>query len=127
MADHRARRRPGFREGFEVVLADGEPWTLPVPDGPDPEFDALLRAIAESEGPDEALRLELALTILLLGRNYELGPDRIARALDFPEGDPALDRLRGEVRGFVARSIGRDGPPSGRYPRPLGGLGPSPA
>lgn len=98
MLDPRALRRPDLREGPEVRLADGQCWVFPAPPegetpeaaGFEPEYPALLVAVAESEGPADRRRAELILAIHLLGRNYRLGPHEYGRLLDFPAGSACL-------------------------------------
>lgn len=105
MPDERERRKPGFLEGVDVRLADGHLWTLPIRETPrdDPEFDALLKAMAEAEDRAERFRLELALTILLLSRNYDLSSNQIRSLLDFSQGDPALLELQDDLRRLSVR------------------------
>ncbi len=103
MVDERSVRRPGFIEGTRIRLADGQSWSFPAsqPDRDDPEYDQVLRAVFEAEDDAERLRAELALTILLLARNYHLGPADYQELLGYPPGDPALARLQREVHQMV--------------------------
>ena len=116
MAGNEPLRRPGFVPGVEVRLADGDLWALPARDASraDPEYDALLAAVDGSETRDDALRAGLALTIFLIGRNYDLSPDRIAALLTFEPGDRALAALQDAVDALVAAST------PGRLPFPPG-------
>jgi hypothetical protein len=103
-------RHAGFTEGVVVVLADGQSWTLPVPDQNaqhDPELDGLLRCIGGAEDRSEQLRAELALTILLLSRNYVLGPEELSALLSFPPDDPRLAVLQERVHALAVEAIGR--------------------
>src|SRR4051794_14479361 len=99
MMDESALRRTGFVEGPRVRLADGGLWALPLRDPKldDPDYDALLAMVAESEDRAEMLRSELALTIFLLMRNYDLLPDALDVLLRFAPGDPALAATQGAV------------------------------
>lgn len=108
-ADERCSRRPGFVDGRNVTLADGEGWSLPTFDSVrgDSDCDAILAAIAEAEGPDEVARFELALTILLLTRNYCLSPDELRGLLSFAPGDPALADLQRVVHQWAVESLRR--------------------
>jgi hypothetical protein len=101
--DERAARRPTFGEGTGIRLADGQTWTLPgrSPEAEDPEFDGIIRAVFEAEDDAERLRSELALTILLLSRNYDLKPGDYQRLLGYRPNDPALAEMQRAVHDFV--------------------------
>ncbi|WP_406695927.1 hypothetical protein V5E97_33520 [Singulisphaera sp. Ch08] len=88
-------------------MADGETWTLTVGDQSrqDPELDALLAAAINAEDQSEALRAELALTIYLLNRDYDLSPDQLALLLTFTPDDPALLALQIAVHDLVVERI----------------------
>jgi hypothetical protein len=107
MQDERALRRPVFVEGTSVVLADGQSWSLPERrrDRDDPEYDGMLRMILEAEDVAERLRSELALTIFLLSRNYELSPEHYRTLLGFESGDPALATLQRDVHALVVAQL----------------------
>lgn len=113
-------RHAGFGEGIVVELADGQSWTLPVPAQNaqhDPELDGLLRCVAGAEDRPEQLRAELALTILLLSRNYVLRPEELGALLSFPPGDPRLAVLQERVHALAVEVIERlapDGVPGRR-------------
>ncbi len=97
--DSRAGRRAGFLPGVEVRLSDGTAWTLPrlPPGSGGAEFEALVAALSASEGRDDDLRAGLALTIFLLGWNYDLPAEALAFLLGFPPGDPGLPALQDAV------------------------------
>jgi hypothetical protein len=101
MVDERSVRRPRFIEGTKIRLADGQSWSFPASHPDDPEYDQVLRAVFEAEDDAERLRVELALTILLLARNYNLGPADYQVLLGYPPGDPALAQLQREVHQMV--------------------------
>jgi hypothetical protein len=107
MQDERALRRPVFVEGTSVALADGQSWSLPERrwDRDDPEYDAMLKLVRESEDMAERLRAELALTIFLLSRNYELSPEHYRAILGFESGDPALATLQRDVHAMAVAQI----------------------
>lgn len=120
MLDERSLRRPNFRTGVEVRLADGQSWTFPAPpessgdcpagvDGlrTDPQYRAIVGAILEAEDRDDRLRAELALAIYLLGRNYRLGAAEYGRLLEYRPGDPALEAMQAAV-GEVAAGHARE-------------------
>ena len=104
--------RPGGNgpvDGVRVRLSDGGSWTLLYRDpfGNDPEYDALLQAVFEAEDRAEGLRAELALTILLLDREYKLPPDRLSSLLSFEPESPALTALQAAVHDLVLVSMER--------------------
>ncbi len=107
--DEASARRPGFVAGPTVRLSDGSEWSLPLrePSGVDLEYDGLLRMVAESSHPDETLRAELALTIFLLTRNYDLTAQSLGRLLRFAPGDPALIVLQRDVHAIARESLRR--------------------
>jgi hypothetical protein len=107
-------RRPGFRIGTWIRLADDQEWSFPDPPAPgvDVQYDALKEALFEAENRDEVLQIELAISILLLSRNYDLKPADFERILDF--GDDRI-RLRA-VQSAVSSAIAARG--SGKVGRP---------
>jgi hypothetical protein len=58
------------------------------------QYQALTRGIIEAESRSEMLQAELALTIFLLGRKYELNSTSCYQALCFPPGDPLLSETQ---------------------------------
>ncbi len=117
MVDEQARRRSIFNEGTRIRLADGQFWSLPGrwSDHADPEYDATFMAIFEAEDVAERLRAELALTILLLSRNYELTPEQFQELLGFPPDSPSLLEMQRAVHEMVldrARTWTGPGPES---------------
>ena len=107
MVDERTLRRAAFVEGTNVVLADGQSWSLPGRrlDHDDPEYVAMLRMVREAEDATERLRAELALTIFLLSRNYEISPELYQTLLDFEPGDPALTVLQRDVHALALAQV----------------------
>ncbi|MBV8229777.1 MAG: hypothetical protein JO329_07325 [Planctomycetaceae bacterium] len=103
MVDEQARRRVTFNEGTRIRLADGQFWSLPGrwSDHADPEYDATFVAIFEAEDVAERLRAELALTILLLSRNYDLTPEQFQELLGFPPDSPSLLEMQRAVHEMV--------------------------
>ena len=97
MGNERARRRPGFRSGWQVRMADGQAWSLPVPEleegtqgkvesgWDNPSYRAILRSVAEAEDAGELFRAELALAIHLLRWNYQLDVNDLHQLLDDQE------------------------------------------
>jgi hypothetical protein len=126
MIDERARRRPTYRAGTLVRLADGQLWSLPAVSGEenDPVLGALLRAVNLPEPGPEQLRDELALTIALLSRNYQLSPETYPLLLTFRAGDSAKgelqDAIRRVARDAVPSRVNEPAPNVDRAPRPAG-------
>jgi hypothetical protein len=106
MFDEVALRRPDFRPGPPVRLADGGWWTFPaLPERAEtgvvdfgPDYAAAVVAIGEAEDEAERLRAELALAICLLTRNYDLAPDALCALLDCRPGDRALAAMQEAFR-----------------------------
>jgi hypothetical protein len=84
-------------------MADDQEWSFPDPPerGLDVQFDALADARHEAEDRDELLQIELAISLLLLSRNYDLTPAEYRRIFDF-DGDRA--RL-GAVQSAISELI----------------------
>src|SRR5947209_20097825 len=96
MVEEHSLRRPSFADGTRITLADGQAWSFPdqPPSKDDPEHLALLRGVSEAEDDAERLRAELALTIFLLSRNYNLLPQDYRAILEFDPGDTALAAMQ---------------------------------
>ncbi len=107
MIDEKTRRRAEYESGIEVLLSDGQSWTLPIPNRSprEPDLTALLEAMMTAEDRADRLRLELALTIWLLNKNYLFSPNEIETLLNFPQGDPGLKRLQEDVHGLSTRIL----------------------
>ncbi len=100
-------RRPTFRDGNRIRMADDQEWSFPDPPpaGVDAQFDALVEALREAEDHDEVLRIELAISILLLSRNYNLTPADYRRIFDF-EGDCArLSAVQTAVSALISSRV----------------------
>jgi hypothetical protein len=115
MRDERARRRPNYRPGLKLRLADGQVWSLPIPlsqeeaalsqaanpNWNDASYRLLIDAIVNSGDRGELFRAELALAIHLLDWNYSLAPEDFEELLD--EQDGSLNRLDlGEILHMLA-------------------------
>ncbi len=85
MVEQKVRRRREFQAGSWVRMGDGQRWMFPDPPslGTDREYDALIRCLLEAEDKEEARRIELALGILLLSRNYDPQPSEYEAAFNF--------------------------------------------
>jgi len=111
MFDEVALRKPGFAEGYKVVLADGQEWTFPRPrlrfsprlvdgrvevaGGPTfgPEYDAqleILYGVTDTE-PVEQLRIKFEMAVRLLSANYELTAEQLGELIVFEPGDEVSD------------------------------------
>ena len=98
MIDELLCRRPNFRAGREIKLADGRRWTFPAPqdragspDGDlDDEYVGLLRVIWEAEDIHERRLAELALAIYLIELNYQLSPAQLEFLFTYRSGSPEL-------------------------------------
>jgi hypothetical protein len=91
MVHEKSLRRSNFQDGIWVRLADGQRWCLPEPpsSGTDDEYESMFQALQESEDATERSQAELAMAVLLLSRNYNLGPWHYQELLGFddnPEG-----------------------------------------
>jgi hypothetical protein len=104
MLDEESLRRPDFLPGIPVRMADGQLWSLPeAPDryprmayggAPRREYAATVAAVLDAEDEAERRRAELALTIALLARNYDLGPAEYQELLGGESGGPATATLQ---------------------------------
>jgi hypothetical protein len=106
MVDEQALRRPDFVEGRRILLANGQAWSFP--DHPplhDDEHIAALRAIGEAEDRADRLRAKMALTILLLSRNYDLSPSDYQAILGFRRSDPALAALQHAIHELAVEQL----------------------
>lgn len=91
-------RRPGFRAGREIKLADGQLWTFPAPDllpepgtnHQDDEYMGLLRVVCEAEDRPDRCLAELALAIHLIKLNYELSSSQLQSLFTFREASREL-------------------------------------
>lgn len=103
MIDERIRRRASFQEGTSIQLADGQVWWLPQVslDSSDPVLFSLLKAVVSADNDRERNRDEMALTMVLLSRNYELSSEVYPELLGFRPGDPARDELQKVIRQLV--------------------------
>jgi hypothetical protein len=115
-------RRPDFLGGRPVTLADGQEWTIPVPeirltrdrntaegfrltfgfDGkPDEEFTRLQRQYDDNAG-GARLAAEMALFDYALGLNYELTDEQASAILSFSVGSGVNDPSREAIHEAIA-------------------------
>jgi hypothetical protein len=112
MLDEPALRRPGFREGPRIALADGQQWTFPRPwlrlypvrgqdggitagggPGYGLTYEDLVDRLIESDPNDTAgrLGLQLAMASHLLLLNYKLNDADLRRLLVIDLADAACE------------------------------------
>lgn len=103
MLNERLHRRPEFEEGTPVPMADGQLWFLPElpPSGTDPVHDGIISAVLESEDESELKKSELALTIHLLAKNYELSPPQLGRILSFRGDSKRLAACQSAIHDMI--------------------------
>jgi hypothetical protein len=91
LRDEISSRKPSFRQGRRILLADGQHWTFPAPPRDSDwkampfghQYTDLIRAISEAEDSSEQGLAELAFAILLLAHNYDLSSSDYERLLGF--------------------------------------------
>ena len=105
MVEEKVRRRAGFQSGKWVRMGDRQQWMFPPPPAPgiDPEYDALSRILQESEDADDERRIELAMAILLLSRNYDLTPDEYVAIFSFGTDQSARSAAQAAISDVVRR------------------------
>jgi hypothetical protein len=105
MVVEKVRRRAGFQSGRWVRMGDRQQWMFPPPPAPgiDPEYDALSRIHQESEDADDERRIELAMAILLLSRNYDLTPDEYVAIFSFGTDPSAKSTAQAAISEVVHR------------------------
>jgi hypothetical protein len=110
--DELLSRRPEFRPGSQIRLADGQLWTFPAPgDGErlglenESEYRGLIRVILESEDTSDWRMAELALAIHLLQSNYRLDPPELSHLLTFPSGSSELMQSQRDFEALAVAHI----------------------
>ena len=105
MVEEKVRRRAGFQSGRWVRMGDRQQWMFPPPPAPgiDPEYDALSRILQESEDADDERRIELAMAILLLSRNYDPTPDEYVAIFSFGTDPSAKSTAQAAISEVVHR------------------------
>jgi hypothetical protein len=127
MLDERAKRKPNWSEqnSVPVVLADGQPWSVPKPwleirpvfrDGRaasnypvltyGPDFDELLQAMADCEDRRTELIAIASLAARLLRWHYDLSDADLAGLLAFRAADAASTEWAEAVIGIATGSSG---------------------
>jgi hypothetical protein len=107
MVEEKFRRRAGFQSGRCVRMGDRQQWMFPPPPAPriDPEYDALARIHQQSEDADDERRIELAMAILLLSRNYDLTPDEYVAIFSFETNPSAKSTAQAAISEIVRRDV----------------------
>ena len=96
LAQERLSRRPSFREGVKIRLADNQIWTLPAPPKQSEaeaasfgtEYTDIIQALMDVTDGSDQCHGELALAIYLLGYNYCLTPPDYESLLGFTSESP---------------------------------------
>ena len=96
LVQERLSRRPSFRDGVKIRLADNQIWTLPAPPKQSEaeaasfgtEYIDIIQAFMDVNDDSERCRGELALAIYLLGYNYCLTPPDYESLLGFTSESP---------------------------------------
>jgi hypothetical protein len=102
LVHERLSRRPSFRDGVSIRLADNQFWTLPAAPKPsesrsesfDIEYTDIIHALMEVRDRSEQRLAELALAIFLLGLNYSLSPSDYEFLLGFSPESPELTAVQ---------------------------------
>jgi len=88
-------------------MGNRQQWMFPPPPAPglDPDYDALIRIHRESEDADDEERIELAMAILLLSRNYDPKPEEYAAIFSFGADEPARSSARAAISEVVRHDL----------------------
>lgn len=131
MLDEKALRKPGFSEGYQVTLADGQAWTMPKPRfrfrasvGPEgrtevggrptfgPEYEQSIEAlygIGDVE-PIESIRVRMDMAARLLRSNYDLTDDDLGDLIVLDTSDPASEERWEELSRAVMGRVPKPSP-----------------
>jgi hypothetical protein len=111
MVEERVRRRAGFQLGRWVRMGDRQPWMFPPTPAPgvDRNYDALIRAHHESEDADDERRVELAMAILLLSRNYAPTPGEYQALFNFGADESARSIAQVAISEIVRHDLENHG------------------
>lgn len=124
--DEQSRRRPGWRDGAKIELADGQEWTFPRPrvryvpsdhergfevrSGFGPEYDATIVAYDEAVERGDWPGMvggQMKIAAFLLRLNYDLTTAELQRLLQFEYGPGIEDPIR---RAIMDVASGADAP-----------------
>jgi hypothetical protein len=103
MVQESARRRSGFQSGTWVRMGDGQNWMFPAPPEPgiDWEYDALVQSLLEPEDEHDEARIEFALAIRLLSRNYDPEPEEFQSIFSFGADQRAKSAAQAAIAGLI--------------------------
>jgi len=84
-------------------MGDRQRWMFPPPPAPgsDPEYDALIRAHHEAEDANDERRIELAMAILLISRNYSPTPREYQEIFNFGADESARFAAQSAIADIV--------------------------
>jgi hypothetical protein len=107
MVGEKVRRRAGFQLGKWVRMGDRQHWMFPPPPAPgiDREYDALIRVHHESDDADDERRIELAMAILLLSRNYAPTPGEYQAIFNFGPDESAWQTAQAAISEIVRHDL----------------------
>ncbi len=107
MVEQKVRRRRDFQHGNWVRMGDGQRWMFPHPPAPgtDSAYDALIRCLHEAEDADEALKVELAIGILLLSRNYDPKPDEYEAIFSFGDDQATRSAAQAAISELIYKDL----------------------
>jgi hypothetical protein len=107
MVKEKVRRRVGFQLGRWVRMGDQQHWMFPPPPAPgiDHEYDELIRVHHESEDADDERRIELAMAILLLSRNYAPTPGEYQAIFNFGPDESARSTAQAAISEIVRHDL----------------------
>jgi hypothetical protein len=105
MVEEKVRRRVEFQSGRWVQMGDQQPWMFPPPPAPgiDRDYDAMTRILRESEDADDERRIELAMAIRLLSRNYDPTPKEYEAIFSFGTDQAARSTAQAAISELVRR------------------------
>ena len=107
MVEEKVRRRLGFQLGRWVRMGDRQDWMFPPPPVPGihHEYDELIRVHRESEDADDERRIELAMAILLLSRNYAATPGEYQAIFNFGSDESARSTAQAAISEIVRHDL----------------------
>jgi hypothetical protein len=107
MVEKEVQRRAAFPSGRWVRMGDRQHWMFPPPPAPgiDREYDALIRVHHEAEDADDERRIELAMAILLLFRNYAPTPAEYQAIFNFGADESARSTAQAAISEIVRQDL----------------------
>jgi hypothetical protein len=88
-------------------MGDGQEWLFPPPPAPgvDRDYDATVRCLEQAEDHADSLRIELALAIHLLSRNYDLSPPEFEEIFRFGSDRMALSEAQAAFSELIGAGL----------------------